>query len=321
MAGRGVFAPHSPAAAVKSSKPTTSVSTTWDVTLVTHQGLPGGAPDDVLLAQALRAKGLAVRLLPWTDPEADWQTGGLTMVRSAWDYHHQIATWLAWIESTRQKTLLLNSGQTLKWNTDKRYLQDLISAGVPCIPTHFVEPYMQMESLPTGHPEWIVKPAVGASARGVRRFAEHEFSTIGKAYIEQLAQTGAVLIQPYMAEVETVRERSLVFVGGRFAHAFTKPAFSTGAAGATSIVPHLPTAAELKVAAAALSTSQAELAYARVDIVPTRNGPQLIELELIEPDLGLRLNSRAVDGLVDACLAYLERSLTPGPPQWKQPGC
>lgn len=273
------------------------------MTLVTHQGLPEGAPDDVLLAQALRAKGLVVRLLPWNDPDADWQAGRLTMVRSAWDYHHQAAAWLAWIESASEKTVLLNSGQTLRWNTDKRYLRDLIGAGVPCIPTQFIEPHMQLNPLPHGHPEWIVKPAVGASARGVRRFAEHELSTKGRAYVDQLAQTGAVLIQPYIAEVETARERSLVFVGGRFTHAFTKPAFATGTTGGTAIARHWPTTAEMDVAVAALNTIQGELAYARVDLAPTPSGPQLMELELIEPDLGLRLEPAAVAGLVDVCIA------------------
>jgi glutathione synthase/RimK-type ligase-like ATP-grasp enzyme len=262
----------------------------------------------VLLAQAMRAKGLLVEFLPWNDPEADWQAGRLTMVRSAWDYHHHAAAWLAWIKSTSEKTVLLNSGQTLRWNTDKRYLRDLIGAGVACIPTHFVEPHMRLEVLPHGHSEWIVKPAMGASARGVRRFAEHELPTMGKAYVDQLAQTGAVLIQPYIAEVETVQERSLVFVGGRFSHSFTKPAFSTGATGGTAIARHWPTTAELELAAAALSFLEGEHAYARVDIVPTTSGPQLMELELIEPDLGLRLESTAVDGLVDVCIAYLERS-------------
>jgi len=163
-----------------------------------------------------------------------------------------------------------------------------------------------LEPLPDGHGEWIVKPAVGASARGVRRFTQQELSTKGKAYVAQLAQIGAVLIQPYIAEVETARERSLVFVGGRFTHSFTKPAFSTGATGGTAIARHWPTTAELELAAAALSTVEGKLSYARVDIVPTPSGPQLMELELIEPDLGLRLDSMAIDGLVDVCIEYLE---------------
>ncbi|MDA8521558.1 ATP-grasp domain-containing protein [Acidovorax sp. NCPPB 4044] len=289
-------------------QPAAAAALAPDVTLVTHRGLPGGAPDDLLLAAALRARGLAVRLLPWNDPEADWQAGRLAVVRSAWDYHHQTAAWLEWIASTREQTLLLNSGELLRWNTDKRYLRDLLRAGVPCIPTHFVEPFTFCETLPGGHPAWIVKPAVGASARGVRRFAGHELPTEGRAYVNRLAQTGAVLVQPYVAAVETARERSLVFIGGRFTHAFTKPAFSTGATGSTAIAPHRPTAAEREVAAAAMGALQGEPAYGRVDLVPTPGGPQLMELELIEPDLGLRLDPRAVEALADVCLVHAGRS-------------
>src|SRR6218665_2614941 len=120
MAGRGISGEHPAAAAVRSITPSGGEPGTWDVTLVTHQGLPRGAPDDVLLARALRARGLLVELLPWNDPDADWQAGRLTMVRSAWDYHHDTDAWLAWIESVSEKTVLLNGGPTLRWNTDKR---------------------------------------------------------------------------------------------------------------------------------------------------------------------------------------------------------
>lgn len=307
MAGRGVCAERLAAAAVSSITPSGGAPGTWDVTLVTHEGLPEGAPDDVLLAQAMRARGLLVEFLPWNDRDADWQAGRLTMVRSAWDYHHHSAAWLAWIASTSAKTVLLNGGQTLRWNTDKRYLRDLVGAGVACIPTYFVEPHGRLGALPQGHREWIVKPAVGASARGVRRFTQRELPTQGRAYVDQLARTGAVLIQPYIGEVETARERSLVFVGGRFTHAFTKPPFSAGATGGTAIARHSPSTAERALADAALGTLAGELAYARVDIVPTPDGPQLMELELIEPDLGLRLEPTAIDGLVAVCMEHLER--------------
>ena len=43
--------------------------------------------------------------------------------------------------------------------------------------------------------------------------------------------------------------------------------------------------------------------YARVDVVPTPEGPRLMELELIEPDLGLRLQPPSIAALACAILA------------------
>jgi hypothetical protein len=47
-------------------------SSAFEVTLVTHRGLPEGAPDDVLLANMLREAGLKVSTTPWNAPAHDW---------------------------------------------------------------------------------------------------------------------------------------------------------------------------------------------------------------------------------------------------------
>ncbi len=149
----------------------------------------------------------------------------------------------------------------------------------------------------------VVKPAVAASATGARRFAGVEMAVLGEAHLGDLLGRGVALVQPYLAEVETARERSLVFVDGVFAHAFTKPDFSVDASGGTTIEVHIPSPEELALAAVALAAVPGPTSYARADLVPADNGPLLMELELIEPDLGLRLRPNVADTLARACLA------------------
>ncbi len=67
------------------------------VTLVTHAALAGGAPDDQLLAEALAREGLKTRFAVWNDPGVDWAASPLTVVRSAWDYHHAPQAWREWL--------------------------------------------------------------------------------------------------------------------------------------------------------------------------------------------------------------------------------
>ena len=99
----------------------------------------------------------------------------------------------------------------------------------------------------------------------------------------------------HLAQVETERERSLVFIDGAFAHSFTKPLFSTNAMGSTVVLPHVPSTAELALAIVALAALPVRPLYARVDLIPGDDGPVLMELELIEPDLSLRLHQAAAD--------------------------
>lgn len=279
------------------------------VTIVTHQGLPGGAPDDLVLVDALAVAGVAVRLAVWNDPAIRWSETPLAIVRSTWDYHRSPRRWLEWVERAAGETMLLNPAATLRWNTDKRYLRNMAEAGVSCVPTMFVEPGggMTLRSVmrDRGWSDVVVKPAIGASALGARRFVDGAAIAAGEKHLADLLTHGAALVQPYLATVETERERSLVFIDGLFAHAFAKPAFNTDAAGSTAFLSHVPSSAELVAAAEALAVSPDRPLYARVDMVPGPDGPLLMELELIEPDLGLRLNPGAADHLAEACLKQI----------------
>jgi glutathione synthase/RimK-type ligase-like ATP-grasp enzyme len=279
-----------------------------DVTIVTHAGLPQGAPDDLILADALRRQGASVRFAVWDDGGVDWGASPVALVRSTWNYHRTPGRWLDWLARAAAATRLLNPPAVLRWNTDKRHLRDLMACGVPCVPTEFVEgsggERLADLAARRGWADVVVKPAIAASAAGARRLAGAELAGEGEAHLRGLLARGAALVQPYLAAVETMRERSLVFVAGEFAHAFTKPAFSTSATGATVVAPHEPGGAELALARAALSAAPERTLYARADLVPDKTGPLLMELELIEPDLGLRLHPNAADRLARACLAH-----------------
>ena len=68
----------------------------------------------------------------------------------------------------------LNPWPLLEWNTDKRrYLTDLAAAGVPVVPTVFVDPGAELEPLDG---PFVVKPAISAGGRRSARF-EQESST------------------------------------------------------------------------------------------------------------------------------------------------
>jgi glutathione synthase/RimK-type ligase-like ATP-grasp enzyme len=281
-----------------------------DVTIVAHGALPYGAPDDVILARAFQRRGATTRVAVWNDPGVDWAACPRTVVRSTWDYYRHQAPWHAWIDRAAAATTLLNPPNVLRWNGDKRYLRDLARRGVACVPTEVIEPGGS-EPLATlvrrrGWTDVVVKPAIAASAFGARRFAGGAIGDDGEAHVRWLAGSGAVLVQPYLEGIEHVRERSLVYLAGMFSHAFTKSAFSTNAVGATSVASHDASPEELRLAADALAAARAAVpvatVYARVDLAPDTGGPLLMELELIEPDLALRLDPDAANRLADACL-------------------
>ena len=111
---------------------------------------------------------------------------------------------------------------------------------------------------------------------------------------------------------------ALIFLAGEYSHAVGKGAMVPAGhvhpveAGeelfvAEQIAPREPSPAELAVASAALQTTigilDADLLYARIDLLPAAQGPLVGEVELIEPSLYLQF----ADGAADRFAAAIAR--------------
>jgi glutathione synthase/RimK-type ligase-like ATP-grasp enzyme len=268
------------------------------IAIVTYVGQPGGTPDDVLLAEALRALGASVAFAPWSDPQVSWADFDGAVVRTTWDYHLNADAWRGWLASVPVR--LINDRTTLIWNSDKAYLADLERRGLPVIPTELIErnATVQLGKLARtrGWTDIVVKPSVGASSHGARRFAAGD--PTAQAHLDRLLDATRALVQPFQAEVETRRERSIIVVDGIVTHGFSKAPFSAGTdIGRLGFQPHAPEPAEIELALAAVGAAPGDVAVARVDMVPCADGLRLMELELIEPHLELARSPAAVTAL------------------------
>lgn len=265
------------------------------IVLAACPDLPDGDGDDDGLIAALRGRGLHARWMSWDDPRTE--TADLVILRAAWDYAERHEEFLAW---TKRVANLLNPPAVVDWNSDKHYLQDLAGAGVPVVPSVFVEPGLPVH-IPPG--EVVVKPAIGAGSIDTLRFADPDAAT---AHAEALLRLGrSVLIQSYDPRVKD-GETALVFLAGEQSHAFTKGPIlpppgsapdldDTGTYAQESLGPADPDFEvwdlghnALDAACAHLGIARTDLLYARVDVIGGAADPVLLELELIEPALGWR---------------------------------
>ncbi|MER8221043.1 hypothetical protein ABTZ58_10690 [Streptomyces sp. NPDC094143] len=264
-----------------------------------------------VLTDALRDAGADAVAVPWDDPSADWAAFDLALIRSTWDYSRRAAEFTAWAERCARATRLANPVEVVRWNADKRYLGQLVRAGVPAVPTRYLAPGDPVE-LPTGY-EYVVKPTSGAGARYAARHPAGERDAAVRQVERMHAEGYTAMVQPYLTAVDTHGERALQFFGGRLLHAGVKGAVLTpGTPYDADKVAHpdvrrwKPTAAELDVAERALAAvpGDPELLYARVDLVTGPDGqPVVMELELIEPNLFLDVHPDSVPRVVQAVLA------------------
>ncbi|MFI5894809.1 RimK family alpha-L-glutamate ligase [Actinoplanes sp. NPDC051513] len=286
------------------------------VALVTCDLFPDLWDDDFPLRDALRARSIEVDAVRWDDPDADWDVYDLAILRSPWDYVPRRDAFLAW---ARRVPRLLNPADVLVWNTDKRYLHDLASTGVPVTPTTYVAPGGTWT--PSASGDWVVKPTISAGSQDTGRYTLPAQSSLATAHVERLLEAGrTAMIQPYLSAVDTAGETALMFfpdATGRlmFSHAVRKGPMLTGPdegeidPGSEEITARQPSAAELATAEkvlAAIPFDQGSLLYARVDLIPGPDGdPMLLELELTEPSLFLRTAPKAAERLADAVVALL----------------
>ena len=227
----------------------------------------------------------------WGDPSVDWSSFGAAWIRSTWDYTAHHAEFLAWAGRVAGLTELWNPAPVVSWNSHKSYLLELARAGVSVVSTVMVaagDPLDLAQVMARhGWDEVVVKPAVGAGAVGAERVTRDRADEWTAA--DQAARGAPTepdrLVQPLVGEVAE-GEVSLVAVQGHVTHAVRKiPApgdFRVHAHLGGSERAHTPTRAELALAQAALAVVDQPLLYARIDCVPTAQGPLLMELELIE---------------------------------------
>lgn len=274
------------------------------IVLASCASLVEGDGDDDGLIPALRKRGLHAVWRSWDDPRTE--QADLVILRATWDYIERLDEFVAW---ARRVPNLVNTVPVVEWNTDKSYLMDLATAGVPVVESEFFGPG-EMVHLPAG--EVVVKPSVGAGSFGAQRFSDHAHA---RAHASKLQESGrTVLVQPYDARIEA-GETALVFLGGKQSHAFRKgpilpppgaePEFDeSGTYAKENLAPAEPDFelwdlgyAALDAAARRLDMQPHEFLYARVDVIGGRADPLLLELELVEPSLGWRQLDDAARGL------------------------
>jgi glutathione synthase/RimK-type ligase-like ATP-grasp enzyme len=270
------------------------------IALATYRRGPEDPEDRDLpvLLPALDAAGARAEAVHWDDPEVDWASFDLVLIRSTWDYTLRVAEFTAWAERCARLTRLANPAPVVRWNTDKRYLGELAAAGVPTVPTRYLAPGDPVE-LPEDR-EYVIKPTSGAGSRYAARYTP-EARERAVRHLERMHAEGlTAMVQPYLKAIDVTGERPLLFLDGEFVHANRKGAVLTpGTPYDARKVAHPglegwePTEAELAVARAALAAVPGDhaLLYARVDLVDGDEGePRVMELELVEPNLFLWLH-------------------------------
>lgn len=286
--------------------------------LATAPHLPAGVPDDQLALPELAARGIEAVFVDWTQPlPADLDA---LIVRSTWSYFEAFEAFDNWLASLTQLSMpVANPPERMRQNLSKRYLLDLQAAGFAIVPTRLISaetafgPAELAQAL-QDTPELVLKPVVSASGHATYRVRQPEdLGPADWALLQAAMARDGLLLQPFVPQIQSEGEWSLVFLGGRYSHAVNKRAAGEQFLiheeyGGQSRGQTAPAALQ-SLAEAVVARFAADCLYARVDAIWHQDQWQVMELELIEPALYLAQDPAAPARWAEAMASWLAAEL------------
>lgn len=283
--------------------------------------------EDRLVVDALNRAGVEARRVAWCDKSVTWEATSGALFRTTWDYFDRWEEFSDWLRSTSRVTELHNSAELVHWNLDKHYLHDLQQIGVNVVPTAFVARQeaarLHEVAAERGWKKVVIKPAVAGAARdtyvvdfsggAASLYPEPSQGLNSEGLWLTLVDKQDMLVQPFLQDVTSRGEVSVVWLDGRVTHAVMKRAKAGdfrvqddhgGTVQRIEATPELErTACDIMQCVLAFCEARGweSPLYARVDLMRGDEGQLLLsELEMVEPELWFRFCPEAADVLAQA---------------------
>lgn len=276
------------------------------IAIISSKPNVGIVQDDLCLLEMLQSKGYTAEIVAWEDTAVDWGTIETAVIRSAWGYQHNMEAFLAWLSMTEEKGIcLLNDANTVRRNIYKnKQFAALEALRLPLLETVFLShdknentmlPAASLQETTEKYfdtakkQHFVLKPIVSASGHDTMLFdlanpvsykkAEASFQTL----LAKKEKIG-VMLQPFYEEV-VAGEYSVIYLSGEYSHAVRRFPGVLAEKKTAQAIAQLPPQVAGLAEEVAEKTNVHALAYARIDILETKDAVHLMELELTEPAL------------------------------------
>jgi hypothetical protein len=269
--------------------------------------------DDELAVLPLARRGIHVDTIPWDRADVDWRRYQLVVIRSTWDYQHDAREFVRVLEAIEKLGVRLENGsEIVRWNMQKTYLRELAARGIEIVPTFWREGLRPGELVPLFDElrsrEGVIKPVMGANAQGAWRLDAERARALAPE-VEAYFAGRPLMMQPFERGIVEEGEYSMVYLNGAHSHGILKTPkrgdFRVQEEHGSEIKLIEPEPALLAAADAAIAAVGQKLLYARVDLVRSGEVFRVMELELVEPSMYLRVDAGAPERFADAIASLL----------------
>jgi glutathione synthase/RimK-type ligase-like ATP-grasp enzyme len=238
----------------------------------------------------------------WRTDDVDWDRYDAVYIGTPWDYPEDPEYFMRMLEAIdRSSAVLVNDLALVQWTMPKTYLRDLEEQGAPIVHSIWSDDigadqlYDTFDKLHVD--QLIVKPVISTNATDTYLLERDSIRVLG-AKLQDTFSNRPHIVQPFIENIRSEGEFSLFYFNQQFSHAIQKTPKRGDCRvqeefGAT-ITAVEPDKALRDAADKIVQTVDPLPVYARADFVRGPDGGFLLmELELIEPSLYLRMDEEA----------------------------
>ena len=277
----------------------------------------GWAIDADLGFGSMQDLGWDVEAVPWRSATANWNDFEAVYIGVPWDYPRDPARFLSLLETIDQSdAVLVNDLALIHWSLPKTYLRDLEVRGADIVPSWWMDD-VNLGRMADAFDHWrteriIVKPVVSTNATDTYLLSRPELT--GKAAeLRDVFESRPHVIQPFIASIVDEGEYSMFYFSNEFSHAIRKTPkqgdFRVQEEYGAEINAIRPDTELLETADRVMALVEPIPVYARIDFVRSRDGRFLVmELELVEPSMYLRMDECAPRRFAEAFDAYVKKA-------------
>ncbi len=270
--------------------------------LLTISDLSNFQSYDNLIVKPFRNLGWECEFIPWDSISINWDDFEAVIIRSTWDYQQKEKLFFKTLQSIEASTATLyNSLDTVKWNINKRYLLELERENISIIPTKFYDSFdfdivSQLFSF-FNENKLIIKPCVSANADDTFILEQSKMENL-KSVLKNTFSQKNFLVQPFIKNIKSEGEYSLIYFGNRLSHVLLKTPkngdFRVQEEHGGSLKKiNKPESLLIDFGNKVMQTIPYQCLYSRVDVVRDGNNYLLMEVELIEPSLYFNMDPKS----------------------------
>jgi len=283
---------------------------------------PPFTPDDQLAVDFLRKNNIEISPVVWGTDVNSLKQFDLVILRSPWNYvdaDESIIRFSNWLDELSKHNINIeNNARFMKWLIDKSYLLDLEYSGVPVVPTI---PVNQGQSFNlkkhfNNHGAFVIKPCISAAGKNLFLIKDRDTAEKIQPQFDELLTRKSFVVQPFIQEVSTHGEWSLIFIDNIYSHSVHKKPgtgsilVQTERGGSISFVE--PPAEIINFAQENLEkfTLDYNPLYLRVDVLIKGDKLLISEIEGVEPELFFRAKPESVGPFCKAVQNRLTKTIS-----------